>query len=168
MSEISFDAETSATLERFGFDRETFEGLRGRLRTQGRSPEQNILRAKVTVPEEGDVAALPGRGTPARAALEERGLEAIGAGQVGVVFLAGGMATRFGGVVKAAAEVVDGRSFLDVKLADLGVVSGRVKGTVPAYLMASFATADAVRSWARPGARSGCRWRPSPSSCRCA
>jgi UTP--glucose-1-phosphate uridylyltransferase len=145
MSEISFDAETAATLERFGFDRETFEKLRARLRTQGRSPEQNVLQGKVTVPEAGDVAALPGRGTPARAALEQRGLAAIGAGQVGVVFLAGGMATRFGGVVKAAAEVVDGRSFLDVKLADLAVVSAKVKGTVPAYLMASFATADNVR-----------------------
>src|SRR5687767_14906168 len=118
MSDISFDAETAATLERFGFDRDTFEQLRGRLREKGRGPEQNIITGQVTVPAEGDVSPLPALGTAARAALEERGLQAISAGEVGVVILAGGMATRFGGVVKAAAEVVDGRSFLDVKLAD--------------------------------------------------
>jgi UTP--glucose-1-phosphate uridylyltransferase len=145
MSDISFDGETGATLERFGFDRETFESLRGRLRARGRGNEQNIIAGQVTAPADGDVAGLPARGTPERAALEERGWKAISAGEVGVVMLAGGMATRFGGVVKAAAEVVDGRSFLDVKLADTQVAAARAKATVPAYLMASFATGDAVR-----------------------
>jgi UTP--glucose-1-phosphate uridylyltransferase len=145
MSDISFDAETAATLERFGFDRETFEQLRSRLRTKGRGPEQNIITGELSVPQAGDVAGLPARGTPERAALEERGWKSIEAGEVGVVMLAGGMATRFGGVVKAAAEVVDGRSFLDVKLADVAVAAARGKASVPVYLMASFATADAVR-----------------------
>jgi UTP--glucose-1-phosphate uridylyltransferase len=145
MSEISFDAETAAALERFGFDRDNFERLRGRLRTVGEGAEQNVVAGKVTAPAPGDVGELPARGTPARAALEERGWKAISAGEVGVVILAGGMATRFGGVVKAAAEVVDGRSFLDVKLADVAVVAARANANIPAYLMASFATGDAVR-----------------------
>jgi UTP--glucose-1-phosphate uridylyltransferase len=153
MSEISFDSETGAVLERFGFDRQTFESLRDRLRTRGRGAEQNIIAGAVTAPAEGDVSELPARGTPARAALEELGWQAIAAGEVGLVTLAGGMATRFGGVVKAAAEVVDGRSFLDVKLADVGVVAARSKSRIPVYLMASFATADAVRQLGEAGRR---------------
>jgi UTP--glucose-1-phosphate uridylyltransferase len=145
MSEISFDAETAAVLERFGFDRGTFDLLRERLRTVGRGPEQNVVAGQVTAPGAGDVTELPARGTPARAELEALGMQAIAAGEVGVVYLAGGMATRFGGVVKAAAEVVDGRSFLDVKLADVAGVAERARVNVPVYLMASFATVDAVR-----------------------
>jgi UTP--glucose-1-phosphate uridylyltransferase len=145
MSEISFDSETAVLLQRYGFDRETFESLRTRLRTQGRGSEQNLITGKIVPPAEGDVSALPARGTPERAKLEELGGKALAAGQVGVVYLAGGMATRFGGVVKAAAEVVDGRSFLDVKLADIGGVATRARSSIPVYLMASFATADAVR-----------------------
>jgi UTP--glucose-1-phosphate uridylyltransferase len=145
MSDISFDAETAAILERFGFDRGQFEELRDRLRSRGRGAEQNLITGQVTAPEPGDVSELPARGTPARERLAELGWKAVSAGEVGVVFLAGGMATRFGGVVKAAAEVVDGRSSLDVKLADLAAVAERGNASVPAYLMASFATADAVR-----------------------
>ena len=33
---------------------------------------------------------------------------------MGQIVLAGGMATRFGGVVKAVVEAVDGRSFLEI------------------------------------------------------
>ena len=43
------------------------------------------------------------------------GLEALAAGRVAQVVLAGGMATRFGGVVKGVVEALDGRSFLDVE-----------------------------------------------------
>lgn len=145
MSDIDFDAETAAVLERFGFDRAQFERLRDRLRTQGRGPEQNLITGQVTPPAPADLTELPARGTPTRAQLEALGWKAISSGEVGLVILAGGMATRFGGVVKAAAEVVDGRSFLDVKLADVATVAERAGAAIPVYLMASFATGDAVR-----------------------
>src|SRR5687767_6817889 len=131
MTNISFDAETARVLERYGFDRETFERLRERLRQVGRGPEQNVIAGKVSAPGPDDVGELPARGTPARAQLEQLGMQAIAAGQVGVIYLAGGMATRFGGVVKAAAEVVDGRSFLDVKLADVAGVAARANANIP-------------------------------------
>jgi UTP--glucose-1-phosphate uridylyltransferase len=146
MSDIVFDPETAATLERSGFDRVTFERLRDRLREKGRSPEQNVIAGQVTMPAANDVTELPAPGTPARAALMQRGWKALTAGEVGVVILAGGMATRFGGVVKAAAEAVDGRSFLDLKLADVATVATGAKARIPVFLMASFATADAVRA----------------------
>jgi UTP--glucose-1-phosphate uridylyltransferase len=144
MTDIVFDSETRALLDRFGFDQEAFDRLRQRLQGEGRRREHNAIAGQVTPPEAGDVAELPIPGTPARAALHGRGVRALAAGEVGVVILAGGMATRFGGVVKAAAEVVEGRSFLDVKLADVTSVAERTGGRVPVYLMASFATAEAV------------------------
>jgi UTP--glucose-1-phosphate uridylyltransferase len=145
MLDIAFDPDTRALLDRFGFDGETFERLRERLRREGRRSEHNAIAGQVTPPEPGDLVDLPIAGTPARAALHGRAVRALAAGEVGVVILAGGMATRFGGVVKAAAEVVDGRSFLDVKLGDVAAVAERTGARVPVYLMASFATADAVR-----------------------
>ena len=69
-------------------------------------------------------------------------------GAVGAVILAGGMATRFGGVVKAAVEVLDGQSFLELKLKDIAAVAERAQATIPVYLMTSFATDDAIREMA--------------------
>lgn len=59
-----------------------------------------------------------------------------------MVILAGGMATRFGSTVKALATLPypGGPRFLDVKLDDVR----RWGGAVPAVLMTSFATHDAI------------------------
>ncbi len=64
-----------------------------------------------------------------------RGRAALEAGQVASVVLNGGMATRFGGVVKGVVEALGGRSFLELKLADV-----RRYGEVPFLTMNSFAT----------------------------
>ncbi len=65
------------------------------------------------------------------------GAREIAAGRVGVVILNGGMATRFGGIVKGTVEVFGGRSFLDLKISQ--VVSSS-EGKAPVFLMNSFAT----------------------------
>ena len=83
-------------------------------------------------------------GTPEREALSQRGEEAIRAGKVGAIILAGGMATRFGGVVKAGVEAVEGLSFLEVKVRDVGAAAERSGGTIPLFPMTSFATHDEV------------------------
>ncbi|NIR40124.1 MAG: hypothetical protein GWO22_30555, partial [Actinobacteria bacterium] len=87
---------------------------------------------------------MPAAGTPEREALAAKGNEAIAAGQVGAVILAGGMATRFGGVVKAGVEAVEGLSFLEVKVRDIGAAAERAGGTIPLFPMTSFATHDEV------------------------
>lgn len=138
----NLDGETTALLQRFGFDAETFEALRARLRA-GIAADANKIDGNIEAPGPDDVKPLPAQGSRERARLAERGQAAIDAGKVGAVVLAGGMATRFGGVVKAAVEAVDGHSFLDLKLRDLA--------KVPAYLMTSFATEDEVAKLA--GAR---------------
>jgi len=55
--------------------------------------------------------------------------------------LNGGMATRFGGVVKGIVEAVDGRSFLEWKLLDAEHAG------VPMVVMNSFATDEATREF---------------------
>jgi UTP--glucose-1-phosphate uridylyltransferase len=139
-----FDDATAHTLQAHGFDAGTFERLRSRLKEQGLASWSNAIAGTVEVPGPRDVAELPG--TKERGALEGLGREALGAGGVGVVLLAGGMATRFGGVVKAGVEVLPGRTFLDLKLADVAV-RARAQGVrIPVYVMTSFAThADVSR-----------------------
>jgi len=149
MTDLAFDDETTALLQRHGFEAVVFEQLRRRLRAGEAGPEHNRIQGRVADPAPEDVAPLPPPGSPARRSLAARGAEAIAAGQVGTVVLAGGMATRFGGVVKAAVEVVEGRSFLDVKIADVRAAAEAATGRVPLYLMTSFATDEEVTAMAR-------------------
>lgn len=129
----TIDDATRKELARFGFDQAQLEKFAAR----ANDTAQTYLTGEITPISADDGAPLPPIGTPEHAELAKRGEEAIRAGQVGVVVLAGGMATRFGGVVKAAVPVTKGRSFLDLKLAD-------VAGRVPAYVMTSFATHDRI------------------------
>jgi len=112
------DAETAQLLQRYGFEDIPFESLRNRLLEGEVGADQNRIQGRVEPPDEGDLRALPPLGSDFRRALTERGEEAMRRGEVAAVVLAGGMATRFGGVVKAAVEVIDGMSFLELKLKD--------------------------------------------------
>ncbi len=151
MSHVSLDgmelsAETSSLLEHYGFDRSTFELLRERLIAGRAGDADNRIRGEVKPPEPNDTVALPALGSDARRALHDEGEKAIRTGKVACVVLAGGMATRFGGVVKAAVEVSRGKSFLDLKLAQIRAAAQSAKGRVPVCLMTSFATdADVTR-----------------------
>ncbi len=138
------DPDTRALLDRFGFREDVLAGLVAGL-ARGSS---NALRGRVEPPAPGDVSALPAVGSAERQRLSSIGERALAAGKVGAVILAGGMATRFGGVVKAAVPAVRGRSFLDLKIADLAHVAARTAGRLPCYLMTSFATDARVRELA--------------------
>ena len=153
LKDLSLDAETAALLERYGFERATFERLREELvqaQATGRAIDaSNRLRGQVGAPSTGDIVPLPALGSAERKALTERGERAIRDGKVAAVVLAGGMATRFGGVVKAAVEVARGKTFLDLKLADIRASAARAHGRVPTHLMTSFATDADVSRMAR-------------------
>lgn len=142
--DLDVDETTRSLLRRYGFDAETFAMLRGRLRRGEAGAEANRVEGTIRPPEPDDVSRLPPVGSDDRERLKTRGLEAVRAGKVGMVTLAGGMATRFGGVVKAVVDAVDGHSFLELKLEDLRKLAARTEATIPAYLMTSFATHDEV------------------------
>lgn len=132
--------EIRQELERFGFDDEQL----ARFARRANETADNYLTGSITPPAHEDVSVLPARGTPEREALVARGEQAIRDKQVGIIVLAGGMATRFGGVVKAAVPVVDNRSFLDLKHADARNAAARLGVAIPTYVMTSFATHDRI------------------------
>ncbi len=141
---LDIDAQTQALLETYGFDRALFERLRAHLRAGELDAGANRVRGRLEPPAAGDVRLLPDSGSQQRQALAQRGEAALRAGQVGCVVLAGGMATRFGGVVKAAVPALPGRSFLSLKLADFRRVARAAGVRIPVFVMSSFATHAAL------------------------
>lgn len=128
-------------LEENHFDRPTFLELRRRLLEGELTTEHNRVRGRVVPPEANDLRGLPKKGSARARGLEALGEAALDAGEVGAVVLNGGMATRFGGVVKGCVEVFDGLSFLGLKLRD----AQRRGASVPVLLMNSFATDEKTR-----------------------
>ena len=139
------DETTGAILKRFRFESGVFEKIRATLVDKTGVAGSERVVGPVTAPTPEDLVELPPRESEAGKELASIGRAALARGEVGVVVLAGGMATRFGGVVKAVVEVVPGASFLRLKLADIQAVAVANACTIPVFLMTSFATSDEIR-----------------------
>jgi UTP--glucose-1-phosphate uridylyltransferase len=126
-----------ALLDRFGFDRNRFELDQERIRTGALSAATAVVRGRI---EPVDDLVVLG------AAFAEVGREALAAGKVAKVVLNGGMATRFGGVVKGVVPVFDGHSFIALSAFDALTSRERFGRTVPLVLMNSFATEEATEA----------------------
>lgn len=139
----------SQLVSRFGVP-PWFSEYREKLRRGELKPASKI-DTTFSPPKSGDIASLPKLGTPEAKRLEERGLKAIRDGKVAVVVLAGGMATRFGGVVKGVVEVVRGKSFIELKLEDARRAARLAGGNkkIPFFMMTSFATHEAIQEHLR-------------------
>ena len=140
------DPGSRAILEAHGFDAEAFERLRRELADGTLRGRGNVVQGVVEPPLAvgPDAAAGAGRARLRRGAAV--GVEALRAGRIAMVVLAGGMATRFGGGVKAVAEALDGRSFLEVKLGETERLGKALGAEIPVVLMTSFATDAVVRA----------------------
>jgi UTP--glucose-1-phosphate uridylyltransferase len=134
------DEDTRRTLEAYGFDAAGLERLRERVRTGALSPDTNVVKGLVEPPRPDDVVRLPDRLDSRYSYARAAGLMALKSGAVASVVLNGGMATRFGGVVKGVVEAVDGLSFLELKLAQAAALSEQWDVGIPTAVMTSFAT----------------------------
>lgn len=141
---LEIDEGMQEALEPFGFDHPQLERFAARLRSQPRGSADDWVRGTITPLADTEIGRLPLVGSPERALLSDLGSAAIARGEVGILVLAGGMATRFGGVVKASVAVMHGRSFLDLKVADARNVGHALGARIPIYVMTSFATHDRV------------------------
>ncbi len=94
----------------------------------------------------GDIQPLPVPGTAEHARVSRAGEAAMRAGQVAALVVAGGAGTRFGGAVKALVPVLDGKTFLDFKLADVARASARAGRPIPVALMTSHLTDAGIRA----------------------
>ncbi len=137
-------ADLSAQLQRLGFDRTWFLAMAARLAQEG--PGDNRAKGEVSPPAEGDVVDLPREGDPEYDRLVEIGSEAIAAGHCALVVLAGGMATRMGGVVKALVEAIPPRTFLDLRLDEQRAREAEVGQVIPLWLMTSHSTDEPIRN----------------------
>jgi UTP--glucose-1-phosphate uridylyltransferase len=143
----SLDPALVSELAAAGFDRARFLALAATL-TEGdaatRRRTRSAVKGEVTPPRPEELGRLPNRGSDEEARLRARGEAALRAGEVAFCTMAGGMATRMGGIVKALCEVFDGHTFLSMRLAENRTVSARAQKPVPLWLMTSHATHEAI------------------------
>lgn len=136
-----------AALARYGFDAQQLAQWQQAVAEGRLSKANNVIAQDLLAPPPGVIAQLPGARTRAWHELEAIGKQAIGAGEFGVVLLNGGMATRFGGVVKGTVDVLGrGRSFLALAMQDVQRAQDACGGRIQVFLMNSFATDDATRA----------------------
>ncbi len=105
----------------------------------------NHVTGAVTPPEPGDIGTLPAAGSEDARRLEHMGLEALSRGELAMVVLAGGMATRMGGVVKGLVDALPGVTFLDARLAEREHWQAASGAVMPMWLMTSHATDAPIR-----------------------
>jgi UTP--glucose-1-phosphate uridylyltransferase len=130
-------------LEQHGFQETRLVELGERLRRG--EDNRGLARGRIEPPRANDVVTLPPAGSAERAAQEALGASALSEGKVALVVLAGGMATRMGGVVKALVEALPGRTFLDLRLAEQSALERRFGAAPPLWLMTSAGTDAGIR-----------------------
>lgn len=141
LERLGLSQEERAVLTRYRFDAEAFLRLSRELAEGAFPPSRNTTAHTVSPPQPGDLTPWPAPGSPLEREWRQRGEHALRRGEVAVCILNGGMATRFGGVVKGVVEVLPGYSFLGLKLKDVASTGCRV----PVFLMSSFATESDTR-----------------------
>jgi UTP--glucose-1-phosphate uridylyltransferase len=134
-TELELTAAQWQQLRRYGFNLETLTLLQARLRRGDFSPQKNWLQAELSPPGPDDITPWP-TGTH-KTHLQQLGEQTLQRGEVALVILNGGMATRFGHRVKGVCEVLGGLSFLGLKIKQL-------PHPMPVFLMNSFATHEAT------------------------
>lgn len=130
-------------LQRNGFSAELLLRLAS---SMGEDPDaRNRLASGVQAPLAEDLSVLPEPGTEQHASLEKLGVESLRRGELAFIVLAGGMATRMGGVVKALVPAVADKTFLDLRLSEKAHWSKLSGRPVPLWLMTSYATDAKLR-----------------------
>jgi UTP--glucose-1-phosphate uridylyltransferase len=109
-------------------------------------PADNFVKGTLTPPTATDVVQLPAPGTAEHARLTALGEASLRRGEYALVVLAGGMATRMGGVVKALVDAIPGKSFLELRLREVEVLRERYGARPPLWLMTSQSTDEKVRT----------------------
>jgi len=154
-SRASLAPDLRAKLDAAGFEDQRLIALAATLTgdTATRRDTRNRVSGTVQVPDASEIVDVPAPGTPETERLRTLGLSAIASGELAFVVMAGGMATRMGGVVKALVEATPGKSFLELRLAENAALGKQAGCPVPLWLMTSDATDAPTReALARAGA----------------
>jgi UTP--glucose-1-phosphate uridylyltransferase len=142
-------ASARAYLEETRFDTLAWAALGASIATTDNADERRAARNRVhgNYAWPGTFDAIAQWGETEKRTYHEKGAALLGAGKVATLAMAGGMATRMAGVVKALMPISDSVNFIDarreverVRLEELGVPSA----VLPMWLMTSLATHDAL------------------------
>ncbi len=131
-------------LRQRGFDRDRLLGWASEMHLGQAS--RNLLRGTLAPVPLSSMAQLPVTDSNEYAWLRRVGEEAIARGELAVCVLAGGMATRMGGVVKALVELAPGFTFLDVALGERRVIREQLGRAPSLWLMTSQPTNGPIRA----------------------
>ena len=108
--------------------------------------EANRIRGRLRRLDDAELPVAPVRGTAEWSRQRAVGVELLASGAVAFCVLAGGMATRMGGVVKALVEILPGRTFLDLRLDETERIATFAGQRPPLWLMTSGATDAPIRA----------------------
>ena len=143
------EAPLRVRLDQRGFEPKRLQALADGL-ASGEAPEarrdaRNRVRGAVHGPTDVELLQVPEAGSPEAARLAEVGRAAMARGELAFCVMAGGMATRMGGVVKALVPAFDDLTFLDVRLRENAKATAKAGKPVPLWLMTSEATEGPIR-----------------------
>jgi UTP--glucose-1-phosphate uridylyltransferase len=150
----ALDPETRATLAANGFEASWLKQRIAASREASGTAraDRNRLPGPARPPAPGDIPLAPAPGTPEHARLSALGLPPLARGELAFVVMAGGMATRMGGVVKALVEALPpgpgaaGRTFLDLRLEERAHLSRTFGAELPLWIRTSDATDGPIRA----------------------
>ncbi|CAN5608713.1 hypothetical protein BH09MYX1_BH09MYX1_26950 [soil metagenome] len=138
-----------ALLEAHAFDATRVVSLASDLQSKTPAEERrdarNRVRGDVRPPEPHELLDVPPEGSAEHTRLRDLGAAALRNGELAFCVMAGGMATRMGGVVKALVEAFDGMTLLDLRLLENAVLAERAGRPIPLWLMTSDATDQKLR-----------------------
>lgn len=139
------DPKSPESLARFGYDQKLQEEWQQKVKDGTFAAANNLVTGELTAPPKDRIHDLPEAGSDEWQELHDLGSAAIKNGEFAVCVLNGGMATRFGGVVKGIVPVRNDRSFLGMAIDNARETASAAGGRIPVYLMNSFATDAATK-----------------------
>jgi UTP--glucose-1-phosphate uridylyltransferase len=145
---VSLDLESLSPSEQSELARHGFEpdALLDRYRKSRAGLTQNRVTGQVSAPNPNNLVYVPEPGSAEYKEFFAIGSAALSRGECALAVLAGGMATRMGGVVKALVEAVDGKTFLELRLAEQEALAKTYGKKPPMWLMTSQPTSGPITS----------------------
>ena len=141
----SLDHPTRALLAQHYFDEDTLVQVAQVLTSDTQDVNTNLIGGDLQPPAPQNLHTLPDTDSPESVELRQLGEDAIAAGEVMILVLNGGMATRFGGVVKGVVSVTDNLSFLGWKLKSSAAACSGLP-TCPFAKLLQYARVDSASS----------------------
>lgn len=128
---------TRSLLEEHGFSP---DWLLEQARLSRAGARSNVVSGEIEPLDHEDLVGIPQPGTERHKELSERGIDALRSGACALSVLAGGMATRMGGVIKALMPAAYERTFLELRLGEQEYLEQTYGKRPPLWLMTSHAT----------------------------